>query len=163
MHAADLQILFEYNDWANSRILDAAKQLSQEEFIERRSLVWGSLRGTLVHGLGAEIVWRQRCQFGATPTSLPPETDFPTFADLRARWREEAQAMHAYVAGLSEEQVNSTIRYRNTKGVELESILWQILVHVVNHGTQHRAETAHVLTELGHSPGDIDLILYLRR
>ena len=163
MHAADLQTLYDYNYWASARILDAAARLNQEEFSAPRSLVWGSLRGTLVHALGAEIVWRQRCQFGATPSSLPPETDFPTFADLRTHWQEEAQAMSAFVAGLSDEQVNGAVRYRNTKGVEFESILWQILVHVVNHGTQHRAEAAHVLTELGHSPGDIDLILYLRR
>ena len=39
-------------------------------------------------------------------------------------------------------------------------ILWQVLVHVVNHGTQHRAECAALLTGFGHSPGDMDMSLF---
>lgn len=163
MHATDLQQMYAYNEWANIRILDATSRLSHAEFIEPRTLVWGSVRGTLVHGLGAEVIWRQRCQFGAAPASLLAERDFADFASLRARWHEEMAAMRAYVAGLSDAQVNEPLRYKNTKGVANESLLWQILIHVVNHGTQHRAEVAQVLTDLGHSPGDVDFILYLRR
>jgi len=36
------------------------------------------------------------------------------------------------------------------------------MMHVANHGTQHRSEAAAMLTELGYSPGDIDLMLFLR-
>jgi uncharacterized damage-inducible protein DinB len=38
--------------------------------------------------------------------------------------------------------------------------VWQTLVHVVNHGTQHRAEAAALLTGEGRSPGELDLINY---
>ena len=38
--------------------------------------------------------------------------------------------------------------------------VWQMLVHVVNHGTQHRAEAAVLLTAASRSPGELDLINY---
>jgi uncharacterized damage-inducible protein DinB len=38
--------------------------------------------------------------------------------------------------------------------------VWQLLVHVVNHGTQHRSEAAALLTAERLSPGELDLFDY---
>jgi uncharacterized damage-inducible protein DinB len=159
----DVLLLYDYNYWANRRILDAAAALSDTDFLAPRNLVWGSVRNTLAHAWGAEWVWRQRCQFGAAPASLPSADDFPTLAALRARWDEEEAAMRAYLSGLDNEHLNGALSYRTTSGKQYSAVLWHILAHVVNHGTQHRAEVAQVLTDLGHSPGDVDMILYLRQ
>lgn len=35
------------------------------------------------------------------------------------------------------------------------------LVHQFNHSTAHRSEAAVMLTNFGHSPGDLDYIVYL--
>ncbi len=73
--------------------------------------------------------------------------------------------MRAFLASLGDEDVARVVHvvhYTNTKGVPFENILGNILVHVVNHGTQFRAEAGVVLTEYGQSPGDLDLILFLR-
>ena len=49
-----------------------------------------------------------------------------------------------------------------TDGREAAYPLWQLVLQVINHGTQHRAEAAAMLTELGASPGELDLIVFLR-
>lgn len=162
MNKQELLTLFDYNYWANERILRAVAQVSPADFVAPRSFSHGGLRGTLVHTLSAEWAWRTRCQEQVYPTALLAEADFPTFADLQTRWQQEETAMRGYIGNLSDEQINSPIFYKSLNGAPYEQLLWQLLVHVVNHGTQHRSEAAALLTELGHSPGDIDLIVYVR-
>ncbi len=70
--------------------------------------------------------------------------------------------LHAFVDSLTDERLNAPFQYKNTRGEKLQNILWQAMAHVVNHGTQHRSEAAAMLTEFNHSPGDIDLIMFLR-
>ena len=53
------------------------------------------------------------------------------------------------------------VEYKNTHGERWAYPLWQQVVHQVNHATQHRGEVAAALTELGHSPGDLDLLIYI--
>jgi uncharacterized damage-inducible protein DinB len=158
----DIQVLIAYNGWANARILGAAASLTEEQFLTPDSYPHGGLRGTLVHALFAEMVWRLRWQ-GMAPDyryRLKPE-DFPNVASLRARWTEEENQLMTFVAALTDEQLNTAIDYTSTEGGQHRRRIWEGMAHMVNHGTQHRAEAAAMLTELGHSPGDIDLIVFL--
>ncbi len=159
-----IDLLFAYNTWANHRILAAADGLSAAEYeAVVPGLSHGSIRATLVHALAAEIVWRRRCVEGVSPTTLLRAADVPTFAALRERWTAEDAALREGVARLTDEALAAPLAYRTTRGMPMEDVLWQILAHVVNHGTQHRAEAAVALTAFGCSPGDVDLIVYLRQ
>jgi uncharacterized damage-inducible protein DinB len=161
MNKQDIQLLYKYNSWANKRILNAAAQVTEEEFLAPASYPHGGLRSTLTHTLFAEWIWRTRWQ-GESPTMRINPADFPTFDALRTRWHKEEMALNAFLDDLTNEKLNSVFHFRNTRGDEFENILWQAMVHVINHGTQHRGEAAVMLTEFNHSPGDTDFMVFLR-
>ena len=162
MNKNDVQTLIDYNKWANNRILQVAAQVTAEQFTAPARLSFGSLRGTLVHTLATETIWRMRSLEGISPTALLSESEFPTFETLRQRWVEEGGKLQAYLAPLSDSDMLRMVHYTNTRVVPFDMVLWQILAHMVNHGTQFRSEAGVALTEYGSSPGDIDLIKFLR-
>lgn len=163
MQKSEILALFDYNYWAHNRIFTAAAKVRPEDFIAPRAYSHGGLRGTLVHALAAEYLWRLRCQERRSPTGMPiKEEEFADLAALRHHWQEEEELMRDYLAGLTAEALAQPLRYTFFDGKEYEHQLWQILLHVVNHGTQHRSEVAVMLTDLGCSPGNIDLSVYLR-
>jgi uncharacterized damage-inducible protein DinB len=161
MTREDIQTLCGYNHWCNARVLGAAARLTDQQFVAPGDYPHGGLRGTLVHALFAEWTWRMRW-LGTPPRfgyRFQPE-EFPTVAALRARWMEEETALMEFVEGLTDQKLQTVIEYTSTEGGRHRRMLWETMAHLVNHGTQHRAEAAVMLTALGHSPGDIDLIVY---
>ncbi len=160
MNKTDITTIFEYNSWANQRILGAASKLSPDQFVAPAAFPYGSLRATLVHILDAEYGWRILLAHGEKTPDLA-ENDFPTLASLVERWRYEEGHLRAYISSLSDENLQEIVRYVNPQGIPRERIRWHGLYHVVNHGTQHRSEAAAMLTGYGQSPGDIDFTVYL--
>jgi uncharacterized damage-inducible protein DinB len=160
MNIQDIHLLYEYNYWANKRILTASANVAQEQFLAPASFPYGGLRGTSLHILDTEWGWRSLFQSIDTATDLKEE-DFPTVAAFESHWKEEEKAMRAYLANLTNEDMESHLRYTTDTGIKRDRILWHCLVHVVNHGTQHRSEAAALLTDYGHSPGDLDFTVFL--
>lgn len=160
MNKQDIALLYKYNQWSTAKILNAASELTEEQFLAPAPFPHGSLRGTLVHALFAEWIWRHRWE-GVSPTNRFKPEDFPTFASLRTRWLEEEKLLMNFVENLTDEQLTASFGYTSTEGTPHRRVLWQTMAHVVNHGTQHKTEAAAILTGYGRSPGDIDLIWYL--
>ena len=163
MDKSTLLTLYDYSYWSTRRVLDITHQAGDEAFAAQNpGLYYGSLRGTLVHVLSAEWIWRKRCQEGVSPATLLDPQAFPTVSSLAHRWRQEESDMRAYLDSLTDDDLRRTVSYQSTMGQPFQNVLWHLLAHVVNHGTQHRSEAALVLTELGHSPGNLDMIIYFR-
>ena len=71
--------------------------------------------------------------------------------------------MRRYLETLTDDRLELPLRYTNTRGQAIELPLWTILIHVINHGTQSRAEAGIALAGMGQSPGDLDFSLFLRQ
>jgi uncharacterized damage-inducible protein DinB len=161
MNKQDILLLYRYNQWSSKKILDTAAKVTPEQFLAPSSFPHGGLRSTLVHAMFAQWIWRQRWE-GTSPSQRFKPDEFPTFEALRTRWEEEETSLMTFVENVSEERLNNQVHYKTTDGTPHAEILWQLMAHVVNHGTQHKTEAAAMLTDFGQSPGDIDMIVFLR-
>lgn len=168
MKVDEIKLLYDFNDWADARILAACARVSPEQYVAPDSYGRGGLRALMVHIL--DNIWQQRITLqGYYHEPLPDdaaydatelhEDDLPTFALLQARWLTEQQEMQAYLDALTEDMLNSTIRYV-IPGAIRERVVWHILVDLILHATQHRSEAAVLLTAYGQSPGDFDFIMF---
>jgi uncharacterized damage-inducible protein DinB len=160
MNINDIHLLYEYNYWANKKLLAAGAGISQEQFIKPAAFPYGGLHGTLLHILEAEWSWRTLFQKIEGASELLP-ADYPDLPAIETRWRAEETAMRAYLATLRDADMESHLRYTTDTGIQRDRILWHCLVHVVNHGTQHRSEAAALLTEYGSSSSDLDFTVFL--
>ena len=150
----------DYTVWANRRILDAAASLTPEELTHDFGTGDRSILGTLLHVYGGDLIWIERV-YGTSLMARPYDAQ-ATLAALEAAWPPVWDRWKNYVAGLTPETVNTEIPYRTFKGDDLVSPAWQIVTHVVNHGTHHRGQVAGFLRALGKTPPVLDLMHFYR-
>jgi uncharacterized damage-inducible protein DinB len=152
--------LYDYNAWANARILDTAEALTPAQLIAPGGASFDSVRDTLVHAMGAQWLYLERWQ-GRSPRTMPEAAAFPDLRAIRTRWNEIERDTQTFVASLDDARLAADVTYTNTQGVPWTYPLWQQMIHQVNHATQHRSEAAVLLTQLGHSPGWLDLLYFV--
>jgi uncharacterized damage-inducible protein DinB len=161
MNVEDFRLLYDYNSWANHRTLEACAALNDEQFTRDLGSSFRSVRDTLAHICGVEWLWLERWH-GRSHNAIPPAADFPNLGSLRGRWDEVEQNLVDYVASLTAEDIQRTIQRKTTQGVPQSAPLWQMLQHLVNHGTYHRGQVATMLRQLGAKPLSTDLIFFYR-
>lgn len=148
MQLPDIRFLFGFDRWATIRVLDASVGVDPTTWSSPNAIGERGLGGILAHALGAHQRWRHGLS-GSTEAPRPELEPVPTIDGLRATWVNEWQALDSWLDSLDDASLETV-----DEGVTW----WQMLAHVVNHGTQHRAEAAALLTAAGHSPGDLDMI-----
>jgi uncharacterized damage-inducible protein DinB len=147
----DVRFLLDYDRWATRRLFRVTDGLdpavwSRTEVVDERGL-----GGSLVHQLGALTRWRYRLQRLDGELPRPEQDPLPPPGRLAQLFEAEFARYDEWQAGWTDELMADQV-----SGVPI----WQLLVHVVNHGTQHRSEAAVLLTAEGRSPGDLDLVMF---
>lgn len=160
MKLHDIQLIYQYNYWANGKILASVSRISQEQLLVQSEFTSNSLRGTLFHIVDGERLWRVLFETNEIVEEWE-EADFPDFQSLEKKFKEEETALRAYLSRLTDADMGSHLRYTVEGGIQRDRILWHCLYHLVNHGTQHRSEAAAMLTSFNASPGELDFTVFL--
>ena len=152
---------FDYTAWASARLVNAAGSLSPEELTKDFGTADHSVLGTLVHVYAADRIWYDRIHGNRLARFIEPERDMHLhvlqndWPALLGQWREWAAAQ-------TEESLATTASYKDLKGNSYETPLWEIALHLVNHGTHHRGQVSGFLRTMGHVPPPLDLMAYYR-
>lgn len=160
MNLTDIRQLFDYTEYANRLVLDAAEQLTEEQLHQDVKISMGSIFGTLVHMAAAEWIWLERWQ-GRAPGGLWKADAFADLKTLRAEWQTVEANRKAFLDGLTMDALHADLNYKNTKGEPTSLPLVALMQHVVNHGTLHRGQVVGMIRQLGIAPPAVDLLFYL--
>jgi len=158
MTAKDIQLLYEYDRWANMRILGAAEALSAEQFTRDLGGSFRSVRDALLHILGGEWIWLRYWREPPLTSALLSDLvarrgamfnphDFLNAAAVRLRWVEVEKDVAEFVISLTNESLEQMLPFRTTQ-VKLA----HLMQHVANHSTYHRGQVALMMRQLGTKP-----------
>ncbi|WP_342595082.1 DinB family protein [Salinicola lusitanus] len=163
-------LLASYNQWMNSKVYEAASLLSANDLAMDRGAFFGSILGTLNHILVADTIWLKRfAEHPACLTSLREVVDLahPTgldqilFDDIerlseRRVWLD--QKIIGWIAGLSDDDLDIVLTYRNSQGMTFHKRYSSLVLHFFNHQTHHRGQASTLLSQAGKDVGVTDLL-----
>jgi len=163
----DIQLLYQYDRWANCRILNAVSTLSLEQFTRDLGGSFRSVRDTLVHILGGEWIWLAYwkdppkgpavlSELAARRDALFRRDQFPSLDAVRAKWDEIEKDQVEFVNHLTDDSLQQMIPFRGT-----EVKLVHLMQHLANHSTYHRGQIVLMMRQLGAEPVSTDFHEFL--
>jgi uncharacterized damage-inducible protein DinB len=158
---SELLDLIRYNDWANERMAEAIRKVTEEKHRTPITSSFGSLRETLGHVVSAEWIWLRRWK-GDSPATAPLWVASDSADTFLERLTEIRKERLQWLWELDEAAYEKPVEYRNLAGNTYRNTLSDLIRHVVNHSTYHRGQLATQLRQLGQVPPATDFIVYRR-
>jgi len=169
---ATLRELYDYNYWARDRQLEACAALTQEQFLRPMGSSFPSVRDTLAHILGAELVWSGRWRglsdaetFGVEKVPDLQEfirrwpQQFSSLEVITERWRKVEQDVRGHLGELKEDLLLQPLTYKNFLGQTRSYPKWRALLHVVIHCSYHRGQVTTLLRQLDSPAAQVDYLV----
>lgn len=157
MNADAFRYLYNYHFGINRLIWGSGiMSLTAVQFTQSADYSHGSVRDQIVHLMNVDEIWFSELRGAPVEPYDPAGPD--DRAIIRARWDTVEQAMRAYLADLTDEMLFTR---PITEEEDKDLIVWQVLLHVVNHGTDHRAQLLRLLHDLGVKTTSQDFIFYV--
>jgi uncharacterized damage-inducible protein DinB len=158
MNANAFRHFYDYHFTENRKIWDTyVTSLSHEQFTQEVDYSHGSVRDQIVHLMSVDDTWFSGLRGVEIPAPLEP-AHFEDRQIVRAHWDNVERQMRDYLAELRDDRL---FERPFGDGEDKDLILWQVLLHVVNHGTDHRAQLLRLINDLGVKTTSQDYIFYV--
>lgn len=155
-----IQTIWDYNYWGRDKLWDCVARVSEVDFTRPVPYSMGSIHEQVVHVMWAEALWLGRIQNTGRVDYRPD--DFVTREAVMTQWQQVQADWMAYLQKLTEAELGREILVKRLNGEEYIHTVGQILIHVVNHGTDHRAQILRIIHDFGGKTFEQDMIFYWR-
>jgi uncharacterized damage-inducible protein DinB len=146
MDANAFRHFYEYHFTENRKIWDSyVTLLSHEQFTQKVDYSHGSVRDQIFHLMSVDEAWFSDLRGAEMQEPFNPANSDDR-KSIRAHWDNVEQNMRDYLAELRDDML---FEKPFAEGEDKDLILWQVLLHVANHGTDHRAQILRLLNDLG--------------
>lgn len=146
MNTTDFRAYYEYHFAENRKTWDRyIAPLQQEQFVQAIPYSHGSVRNHVVHLINVENSWFTGLR-GLEPGPRRKAEELADRNEIRAWWDEVEAMQRGYLAALTDAVLNGRA-FPDEEGDEVRT--WQVLLHVANHATDHRAQMLRILHDFG--------------
>ena len=167
MTADDIRFLYEYDRWANHRVLHTASALTPEQFTRDLGGSFASVRDTLLHILAGEWIWLSywaahelnmtvQDELRARRNAIFQPSLFPDSASVQSKWAEVEAMQTAFVDSLTDDLLKKRLPFRS----DYVSLV-HLMQHMANHSTYHRGQVSLMMRQLQAQPATTDFALFL--
>ncbi len=140
MNADNFKSLFEFHITRNREIWEhCVTTLTLEQFKRKINYSVGSIRNQCVHLLNVDERWFAGLHGDEVPGWYMANR-YKDFDVVRKKWDKVETYMRKYLRALDDKKLSSDM-----DGIKI----WQVLYHILNHGTDHRAQILAGLHGLG--------------
>ena len=143
----DVVALFAYDRWANTKVLDACRKLTAEQYVAEAVPGWSSVRSTIGH-IALVTQFHLRTLAGDPDGRIPTEADLATVDDAAQLLERAYRRFEELRPTLTRERLNTVLTLRR-RAYTATLPPWSLLRHIVNHSTYHRGQVASKLKRFG--------------
>ena len=136
-----------YHLWANGLLLDAISQLDPEIQNKEVPSSFPGLYKTVLHVWDAESIWWQRMKLQERIVR-PSENFTGDFNELSQQLLHQNKQWYDWINTAQEHMLQHVFLYQNTKREQFKQPLYQMLLHLFNHGTYHRGQLVNIMRQL---------------
>ena len=143
-----LQQFAAYNIWANAKIMDVILALPEEKQVTEVPSSFNSLYKTILHMWDAESAWWQRMKLQERIVA-PSENFNGTTKDVINGLMLQSNQWLDWISSASDIALDHVFQYQNSKKEQFKQPIYQMVLHIFNHGTYHRGQLINMLRQLG--------------
>ncbi len=154
--------LYDYTFWAERKLFDCVLALSDAQYRQPISFSIGPICAHVVHLMSVEHWWFYFLKTGVIDFIDDEAAMAQPREALRAQWDEVERDVRAYLATLTADELARKVKPPFWKEDRAPIAVWQALLQVANHSTDHRAQALAMLhTQFGAPTFEQDLLEYL--